>query len=181
LNFSTLNILFLLLFSMIFFYFLHRTHVNLNVGLEFAILNNRIKGNVEYFKRESQDLLFEMPLAPSLGFTGFQANIGKLQNSGFEFSLFTTPIRTKDFEWNVDVNLSTLSNTITKLPKGSIISGTKLLREGGSVYDFYLPTWAGVDPSNGKPLWKTITTDANGQTVEGKLREKFRVHHFQNW
>jgi TonB-linked SusC/RagA family outer membrane protein len=147
------------------------TNINLNVGLEFAILNNRIKGNVEYFKRESQDLLFEMPLAPSLGFTGFQANIGKLQNSGFEFSLFTTPIRTKDFEWNVDVNLSTLSNTITKLPKGSIISGTKLLREGGSVYDFYLPTWAGVDPSNGKPLWKTITTDANGQTVEGTTSE----------
>ncbi|MDV7697039.1 TonB-dependent receptor [Chryseobacterium soli] len=147
------------------------TNINLNVGLEFAILNNRIKGNVEYFKRESQDLLFEMPLAPSLGFTGFQANIGKLQNSGFEFSLFTTPVRTKDFEWNVDVNLSTLSNTITKLPKGSIISGTKLLREGGSVYDFYLPTWAGVDPSNGKPLWKTITTDANGKTVEGTTSE----------
>ncbi|KFF13937.1 membrane protein [Chryseobacterium soli] len=147
------------------------TNINLNVGLEFAILNNRIKGNVEYFKRESQNLLFEMPLAPSLGFTGFQANIGKLQNSGFEFSLFTTPFRTKDFEWNVDVNLSTLSNTITKLPKGSIISGTKLLREEGSVYDFYLPTWAGVDPSNGKPLWKTITTDANGQTVEGTTSE----------
>lgn len=147
------------------------TNINLNVGLEFAILNNRIKGNVEYFKRESQDLLFEMPLAPSLGFTGFQANIGKLQNSGFEFSLFTTPVRTKDFEWNVDVNLSTLNNKITKLPKGSIISGTKLLREGGSVYDFYLPTWAGVDPSNGKPLWKTITTDANGQTVEGTTSE----------
>lgn len=147
------------------------TNINLNVGLEFAILNNRIKGNVEYFKRESQDLLFEMPLAPSLGFTGFQANIGKLQNSGFEFSLFTTPVRTKDFEWNVDVNLSTLSNTITKLPKGSIISGTKLLREGGSVYDFYLPTWVGVDPSNGKPLWKTVTTDANGQTVEGTTSE----------
>ncbi|MFP3596012.1 SusC/RagA family TonB-linked outer membrane protein [Chryseobacterium sp. SIMBA_029] len=147
------------------------TNINLNVGLEFAILNNRIKGNVEYFKRESQDLLFEMPLAPSLGFTGFQANIGKLQNSGFEFSLFTTPVRTKYFEWNVDINLSTLSNTITKLPKGSIISGTKLLREGGSVYDFYLPTWVGVDPSNGKPLWKTIITDANGQTVEGTTSE----------
>lgn len=147
------------------------TNINLNVGLEFAILNNRIKGNVEYFKRESQDLLFEMPLAPSLGFTGFQANIGKLQNSGFEFSLFTTPIRTKDFEWNVDINLSTLSNKITKLPKGSIISGTKLLREGGSVYDFYLPTWAGVDPSNGKPLWKTVTTDASGKAVEGTTSE----------
>lgn len=143
------------------------TNLNLNLGLEFAILNNRIKGNVEYFKRESKDLLFQMPLAPSLGFSGYQANIGTLQNTGFEFSLFTTPIRTSDFEWNVDLNLSTLNNKITKLPRASIISGTKLLTEGGSVYDFYLPTWVGVDPSNGKPLWKTITTNANGEKVEG--------------
>ncbi len=147
------------------------TNLNLNIGLEFAILNNRIKGNVEYFKRESQDLLFEMPLAPSLGFTGFQANIGTMQNTGFEFSLFTTPVKTDDFQWNVDVNLSTLNNKITKLPQPSIISGTKLLTVGGSVYDFYLPTWVGVDPTNGKPLWKTITTDANGQTVEGTTSE----------
>ncbi|KMQ68209.1 membrane protein [Chryseobacterium sp. FH2] len=147
------------------------TNLNLNLGLEFTILNNRIKGNIEYFKRQSQDLLFEMPMAPSLGFTGFQANIGTLQNTGFEFSLFTTPFKTQDFEWNVDVNLSTLSNKITKLPQTSIISGTKLLTVGGSVYDFYLPTWAGVDPDNGKPLWKTVTTDANGQTVEGTTSE----------
>lgn len=143
------------------------TNLNLNLGLEFAILNNRIKGNVEYFERKSQDLLFDTPLAPSLGFSSFQANIGTLKNTGFEFSLFTTPVKTENFEWNVDVNLSTLNNKITKLPKASIISGTKLLTEGGSVYDFYLPTWVGVDPSNGKPLWKTITKDANGQTVEG--------------
>ncbi|KPH11443.1 TonB-dependent receptor [Chryseobacterium sp. ERMR1:04] len=143
------------------------TNLNLNLGLEFAILNNRVKGNVEYFERKSQDLLFDTPMAPSLGFSSFQANIGTLKNTGFEFSLFTTPIKTEDFEWNVDVNLSTLNNKITKLPKASIISGTKLLTEGGSVYDFYLPTWVGVDPSNGKALWKTIKTDANGQTVEG--------------
>ncbi|MCW3162145.1 SusC/RagA family TonB-linked outer membrane protein [Chryseobacterium oryctis] len=147
------------------------TNLNLNVGLEFAILNNRIKGNIEYFKRQSKDLLFEKPLAPSLGFTGYQANVGTLQNTGFEFSLFTTPVRNDNFEWNVDVNLSTLKNKITKLPQGSIISGTKLLTVGGSVYDFYIPTWVGVDPSNGKPLWKTITTDTNGQTVEGTTSE----------
>lgn len=147
------------------------TNLNLNLGLEFAILNNRIKGNVEYFKRQSQDLLFEMPLAPSLGFSGFQANIGTLQNTGFEFSLFTTPLKTDDFEWNVDLNLSTLNNKITKLPRESIISGTKLLTVGGSVYDFYLPVWVGVDPNNGKPLWKTVTKDTNGQIVEGTTSE----------
>lgn len=147
------------------------TNLNLNVGLEFAILKNRIKGNVEYFQRKSQDLLFDMPLAPSVGFSGYQANIGELKNTGFEFSLFTTPVKNDNFQWDVDVNLSTLNNKITKLPKGSIVSGTKLLQVGGSIYDFFIPEWMGVDPSNGNPLWKTITTDANGNTVEGTTSE----------
>ena len=62
-------------------------------------------------------------------------------------------------------------NKITKLPKGSIVSGTKLLQVGGSVYDFFIPTWAGVDPNNGAPLWKTQTTDASGNTIEGTTSE----------
>ncbi|HCM35252.1 TonB-dependent receptor [Chryseobacterium sp.] len=148
------------------------TNLNLNVGLEFAILNNRIKGNIEYFKRESQDLLFNVPVAPSIGISDYPANIGTIQNTGFELSLFTTPVRTDNFQWNVDVNLSTLNNKITKLPKGPLVVGqTKMLREGGSVYDFYIQEWAGVDPSNGSPLWKTISQDANGNTVEGTTSE----------
>ncbi|MCL8536499.1 TonB-dependent receptor [Chryseobacterium gallinarum] len=147
------------------------TNLNLNVGLEFGILKNRIKGNIEYFKRQSQDLLFNMPVAPSLGISDFPANIGTIQNTGFEFSLFTTPVKKDDFQWDLDINLSTLSNKVTRLPKGSIVTGTKLLQEGGSVYDFYIPEWAGVDPSNGKPLWKTISQDANGNTIEGTTSE----------
>jgi hypothetical protein len=139
--------------------------------LEFAILNNRIKGNIEYFKRKSQDLLFNVPVAPSLGISDYPANVGTIQNTGFEFSLFTTPIRNEDFQWNVDVNLSTLNNKITKLPGGPLVVGTKQLREGGSVYDFFIQEWAGVDPSNGKPLWKTISKDANGNEVVGTTSE----------
>lgn len=147
------------------------TNLNLNVGLEFAILNSRIKGNIEYFKRQSQDLLFNMPVAPSLGISDYPANIGTIQNTGFEFSFFTTPIKNDNFQWNVDVNFSTLNNKVTKLPKGSLVVGSKLLETGGSVYDFFIPEWAGVDPANGNPLWKTISTDANGNTIEGTTSE----------
>ncbi|SHL63074.1 TonB-linked outer membrane protein, SusC/RagA family [Chryseobacterium carnipullorum] len=147
------------------------TNLNLNVGLEFAILNNRVKGNIEYFKRKSQDLLFNMPVAPSLGISDFPFNVGTIQNTGFEFSLFTTPIKNDNFQWNVDLNLSTLNNKITKLPKGAVITGTKRLDVGGSIYDFYIQEWKGVDPSNGKPLWRYIYQDANGNTVDGTTSE----------
>ena len=147
------------------------TNLNFNAGLEFAILNNRIKGNIEYFKRKSQDLLFNMPTAPSLGISDFPANIGTIQNTGFEFSLFTTPIKNDDFEWNVDVNLSTLKNKILKLPKGTVISGTKRMQEGGSIYDFFIQEWKGVDPATGKPLWRYIYQDENGNTIDGTTSE----------
>jgi len=147
------------------------TNLNFNAGLEFAILNNRIKGNVEYFQRKSQDLLFNMPTAPSLGISDFPANIGTIQNTGFEFSLFTTPIKNDDFEWNIDVNLSTLKNKILKLPKGTVISGTKRMQEGGSIYDFFIQEWKGVDPSTGKPLWRYIYQDENGNTIDGTTSE----------
>ena len=77
------------------------------MGLEFAILNNRIRGNVEYFKRQSKDLLFTMPLAPSVGFNGYSDNIGELQNTGFEISLQTTPVKTENFRWDLDINATT--------------------------------------------------------------------------
>ncbi|MDR6922870.1 TonB-dependent receptor [Chryseobacterium sp. 2987] len=147
------------------------TNLNFNAGLEFAILNNRVKGNVEYFQRKSQDLLFNMPTAPSLGISDFPANIGTIQNTGFEFSLFTTPIKNDDFEWNIDVNLSTLKNKILKLPKGTVISGTKRMQEGGSIYDFFIQEWKGVDPSTGKPLWRYIYQDENGNTIDGTTSE----------
>lgn len=147
------------------------TNLNFNAGLEFAILNNRIKGNIEYFQRKSQDLLFNMPTAPSLGISDFPANIGTIQNTGFEFSLFTTPIKNDDFEWNVDVNLSTLKNKILKLPKGTVVSGTKRMQEGGSIYDFFIQEWKGVDPATGKPLWRYIYQDENGNTIDGTTSE----------
>ncbi|WP_153397517.1 SusC/RagA family TonB-linked outer membrane protein [Chryseobacterium vaccae] len=147
------------------------TNLNFNAGLEFTILNNRVKGNVEYFQRKSQDLLFNMPTAPSLGISDFPANIGTIQNTGFEFSLFTTPIKNDDFEWNIDVNLSTLKNKILKLPKGTVISGTKRMQEGGSIYDFFIQEWKGVDPSTGKPLWRYIYQDENGNTIDGTTSE----------
>lgn len=148
------------------------TNLNLNVGVEFAILKNRIKGNIEYFERKSKDLLFNVPVAPSLGIKDYPLNIGNIKNTGFEFSLFTTPIKKENFQWDLDINLSTLNNTITKLPGGSLVVGnTKMLREGGSVYDFYIQEWVGVDPNNGNPLWKTITKDANGNEVVGTTSE----------
>lgn len=138
------------------------TNLNFNLGLDVSILQGRIGATFEYFNRQSKDLLFTMPMALSTGYSGYDANVGALQNRGFEIDLRTIPIRQANFRWNLDVNLSHYKNSITELPNNkNIINGNKLLRVGGSIYDFYLPTWAGIDPANGNPLWYTADDDGN--------------------
>lgn len=137
------------------------TNMNFNAGFDFGLFNNRLNGTVEYFERASKDLLFDRTLAPSLGFTGIQENIGKLKNYGLEVSLDGYPIMTDDWKWKLGVNMTTYRNKITSLPSSEIWSGNKKWVEGGSVYDFYLIEWAGINPENGRPQWYGY--DANGE------------------
>ncbi len=126
------------------------SNLNLNVGVDVSAFENRVSLSVEYFNRRSKDLLFTMPMAYSTGYTGYDANIGALKNTGVDVDIRTVPVRNENFKWNLDVNLSHYKNKITALPKDNkpIITGNKLLRVGGSIYDFYLPEWAGVNPDN---------------------------------
>lgn len=141
------------------------TNLNFNLGLDIAILQNRISLSAEYFNRQSKDLLFTMPLALSSGYTGYDANIGSMKNTGFDIDLRTIPVRTADFRWNLDVNFSHYRNRITDLPTENNepldAGGNRLLRIGGSIYDFYIPEWAGVNPDNGNPQWYLADNDGN--------------------
>ncbi|WP_343565600.1 TonB-dependent receptor [Sphingobacterium sp.] len=139
------------------------SNLNLNVGVDVSAFDNRVSLTVEYFNRRSKDLLFTMPMAYSTGYTGYDANIGALKNTGIDVDIHTIPIQNDNFRWNLDLNLSHYKNKITALPNNNrpIPTGNKLLRVGGSIYDFYLPEWAGVNPENGLPQWYTADKDGN--------------------
>lgn len=135
------------------------SNLNFNVGSDFGFFKNRLYGSVNYYIRTSKDLLYAKPKAGSTGFTSVSANIGKLRNTGIEIELNAVPVSNKDFRWTVGFNLAHNKNEIIDLPQKEIISGTKRLVVGGSIYDFFLREWAGVDANTGKPLW--YKTDKN--------------------
>ncbi|HJT74023.1 MAG TPA: TonB-dependent receptor, partial [Chitinophaga sp.] len=141
------------------------TNLNLNAGVDFSILGNRIGGTVEYFRRRSKDLLYQLPLAISTGFDYIDANIGALRNSGVEVQLNTIPVRLKDFTWGLNLNFTHYKNTVTELPQKEIISGTKKLMVGRSVYDFYIREWAGVNETNGRPQWYKVNADGKKEAT----------------
>lgn len=125
-----------------------------DIGMDASFLNDRISIVVDVYRRVSDRLLFSQPLSRTTGFTSFTNNIGKLENKGIEFTLNATPLRTKDFSWDLSFNITHNKNKVLKLPDGKdIVDGAFILREGYDYRTFYVREWAGVDPANGDPLW----------------------------
>ncbi len=154
------------------------TNLNLNFGVDISLFNNRLIAQLDVFDRQSRDLLFNKPLSPSTGYGGIDANIGSLSNRGIDGQITGVPIRNSDFGWNVTLNFGHYTNKITKLPQEEILTGsigqygnTKKMVEGGSVYDFYIKEWAGVNPENGKATWYKDIVDENGNVTGRTITE----------
>lgn len=133
----------------------------LNVGIEFGILQF-LRGSVEFFDRNTDDLLQNKPLAPSVGFTSRLENVGGLNNRGFEIELHSTNIQNPNLVWLTDFNFSKYRNEITALSQEEIISGTKRWVVGNSLYEWYLREWAGVDQQTGEAMWYKDVLDTEG-------------------
>jgi hypothetical protein len=141
-------------------------NANLNAGVEFAFFN-RVRGSFEYFVRRSDNLLFEVPQPRSLGIDSKWENIGGMENRGVEAILWGNIIGGSDFRWDVNLNLTHYKNEITELPQEEIISGSKKLMVGESLYEFYLYEYAGADAATGAALYwyDEIEVDGAGDPV----------------
>lgn len=155
-------------------------NMNFNVGLEFSIFKGKLAGEVEFFNKKTDDLLFNLPVAVSTGFTSKPTNIGSMRNQGFEISLNSNIIAKDNFKWFVNANLTHYKNEVTKLPSefkvAGITRGSQKILEGGSVYDFYLVKWAGVDSETGDALYWTKNASSGvyeiSKTYDANSRQK---------
>lgn len=137
---------------------------NYDVALEFSVLNNFLEGSIEYYRRNSSDLLYDLPLAPSVGINVQPSNVGDMYNSGWEVGLTAHLINTPDFKWDLNLQASTFKNEITSLPD-PFINGSKRWAVGRSRFDFYLLRTAGVDPDTGDQLFFMYELDENNESV----------------
>ncbi|GHT62214.1 SusC/RagA family TonB-linked outer membrane protein [Bacteroidia bacterium] len=151
-----------------------------DVALEFDLFKNRLSGTVEYFNRQSSNLLFSIPQPPSAALTSAYMNAGDMYNRGVEVDLHGKPIQTKDWVWNVGINATWLKNQITYLPVEPYNSGVHRIEEGHSRYEFYLRQWAGVDPATGNSIYvpteaalesSTTLVEVDGKTYTTKVAE----------
>lgn len=132
------------------------TQVSMDVAVEFGLFD-RLSGTIEYFNKQSKDLLFDVSQPASFGVTSIVQNIGKVSNSGLEIELSYDVLKSKDWNLTVGANATFIKNKIEELPeemkKEGYISGSKKWMEGKSIYEFWLRQWYGVNPENGDGLY----------------------------
>lgn len=161
---------------------------NVNVGVEFDIAGI-VEGEVDYFNRLTSDLLFLRSTALSQGYASIPVNDGKMRNAGVEFSLTAHAVKTKDVSLDIRLNGSHYKNSIVELPMDGE-SGNRMdfyqytsrftWVKGGSIYDFYMPTYKGVDPETGYALYKTLNAvDAAGNVLQKNVTdvELYKKNH----
>ena len=160
------------------------------VGVELELFNGRIKADLDYYTKTTNNLYVDKRLPPSTGDAVILTNDGSLENRGFEFNVTGNIIRKKDFNLSLNVNGEMFNNEITMMPienstgepKVINISGQFGQSKGRSIYDYYIREWAGVDPANGNPMWIEHWSDENnnGEYDSGEGIQDMLVFTSQN-
>jgi len=166
-----------------------------DIGLDFAAFDNRLSGTLDYFRRTTSNLIFNVnvPSPPALVPTGWE-NIGTLQSNGFEALVNYDVIRQKRFTWTTSVNYSRAHVVLTHLDQklaGSYVGASNLgspgqeatqitrAMEGQPIGLFYQAVYRGVD-KNGKYLFddgkgNTVVGDNSFRTIIGNGLPKFEM------
>ena len=113
------------------------------------MFNSRLLGTLEYFSRQTKDMLYYRPTASSLGYDKIPMNIGSMRNSGLELDLTYQIIRNKNIDWTVSANVTYIRNKVLKLApelNGTWIDGSRIYKEGKSMYQIYTVKYAGATP-----------------------------------
>ena len=142
-----------------------------NVALHLGFWN-RLNLDVELYNKKTTDMLMAFPTAPSLGYSSYYANVGDMSNKGIEVDLNFTPIRSKNVQWDINVNLTHLKNKIISLPperRTKEVEGyygyagsSFFYGQGLPLYTFYMKKYAGVS-EDGRSMWYKDVTDKDGK------------------
>lgn len=144
------------------------TSHSFNTGFDFELLHSRLNGSIEYFSRKTTDMLYYRPMPLSLGYANIPMNVGSMVNRGVEFDVTGVAYENKVVQWDLNLNMTHFKNKVLKLDKslnGQLIDGTRIYKEGESLYQLYLRKYAGVDTETGKALYYLDVKDENGKVT----------------
>ena len=153
-----------------------------NGGVDITLFK-RVGVTVDVYRNITKNLLLQVSQPLSIGFEQRWENAGEIENKGIELSLNTVNIRHRYFEWTTDFNINFNSNKIQGLKNPIIRTGpwaiSQVYRNGGNLYEFYMPKWAGVNSQTGQPQWEKQTKDAQGNVTKTEMTSDYAQASFQ--
>ncbi|WP_025667828.1 SusC/RagA family TonB-linked outer membrane protein [Aquimarina megaterium] len=144
----------------------HETVISYEAGLEMKFFKNRFGFDITAYQTNSKDQILPLDISTSTGFNSKIVNAGEIENKGYEVSLFGTPIKTENFEWNINVNWSTYKSEVVSLLDGIdnlSLSGT--LQEDVSINATVGEPYGTIRGSSFKYLNGQRVVDENGYYV----------------
>ncbi|GHT25872.1 SusC/RagA family TonB-linked outer membrane protein [Bacteroidia bacterium] len=147
------------------------TNAVTNIGFDIQFID-RIGVTLDFYNRDTEDLLYEVPISQTTGFSTAWSNIALINNKGIEVEIKSENIRKNDFTWNSSLNLAYNKNEVKKISDSDepVITGNggqTIMEKGKPLYGLYAYEYAGVDPATGKESYyinregheREITTD----------------------
>lgn len=154
------------------------------IGVDAQAFDNRLRFTLDYYVKNTDNILYRVPITGLTGVTSIWQNIGEMQNRGVELAIGGDIIRNEDLTWSLDLNLGHNTNELTKLYKTKDASGNyivrpiiisdglgiagsaqRMLEPGRPIDTYYLKEWAGVNPENGLPMWYVVERDSEGNEI----------------
>ena len=131
----------------------------INIGIDTRIFD-RVDISLDYYNKDTKDLVWRVPLLASQAFTHQWRNVGGITNSGFEALISADIIQSSDINWNVGFNIGINKNEVSGLfESDELPRGNKIWKVGLDQDTYFMRKWAGVHPANGDPLWELVDPD----------------------
>ncbi len=164
-------------------YFSWEKTTKLEIGLETGFLNDRVRFTAAWYRNRSGNQLVGIPLPVTTGFSSIEANLSAtVENKGFEFELNTTPLRTNNFTWNSNINISFPRNKLVAFPglEGSTYANTYVIGYPVTIAKVY--NYTGIDQATGNYTYTDYNGDGKISTPEDNLViEDIGIKLFGGW
>ncbi len=155
----------------------------IDIGIDLTILNNRLSFTADYYNKKTTDMLLNVPVVNSTGFSSALQNAGSLENKGFEFSVSSKNIIKNNFRWTTDFNISFNKNKVLSIVGNTIPAGpinpagddfnTAIVKEGMPLGSFYGKISQGVDPATGDIKYMKNLDGADSVGIIGFANPKY--------
>lgn len=154
-------------------------------GIEFR-LGSYLSGSVDYYVKNTDNLIFNRRIGPSIGYAIIQVNDGKLKNTGVEFELIGHLLKNNNFYLDLGINGEHFTNKITAMPIDPATNQQKIIdvqglygyAVGHSIFDFYTRNFSGVDPQDGRSTWTVYYDDLNSNNAFNAGEEVANLEQF---